>query len=96
MDTEKIQDHTGDQQKLVDVGVTSGSHIRQFKLFHRLGCFCRRGRPETNPLLAMSVYFQNHIVICLVLPAIFISGNRHHHLMEPENVALLEIQMLIP
>ena len=46
-------------------------------------------------LLTCGVYLQNHIVIGLILAAIFISRNGHHHLVEPKDITLPEVNVLI-
>ena len=95
MDAEKIQNDTGDQQKLVDIRIASGLQICQFQLFHGLWRFRGRSGPKAHPTLALRIHFQNNIVIGLILAAVLIPGMGHQHFMEPQDVALTEIQSCV-
>ena len=95
MDAEKIQNDAGDQQKLVDIRIASGLQICQFQLFHGLWRFRGRSGPKAHPTLALRIHFQNNIVIGLILAAVLIPGMGHQHFMEPQDVALTEIQSCV-
>ena len=44
MDAEKIQNHAGNQEKLINIGIVSGIQIRKLQLLYRFRRFtCRRG-----------------------------------------------------
>lgn len=95
MDAEEVQNHTGDQKKLIDVRIAPCIQIGKLQLLHCFRRFaCRRGT-ETDTTVSVSVNFQNHIVVRLVLPAVLIASKAHHHFVQPQNVALPKINMLI-
>ena len=94
MNAEKIQNDTGDQQKLIDIRVVPRRKISQLQLFHGFRCLCGGGRAEPHTAAALCVCFQNHVVIRLVLSAVLIARKRHQHLMQTENIPLPEVNII--
>ena len=95
MDAEEVQNHTGDQQKLIDVCVTPSVKIGKLQLLHSFRSFTCRGWTEADAAGPISINFQNHIVVSLILPAVFIASKAHHHFVKPKNISLAEVDMLI-
>lgn len=95
MDAEEVQNDTGDQKKLVDIRIASGIQIGKLQLLHCFRRFACRCWTETDTAVSISVDFQNHIVVRLVLPAVLIARKAHHHFVQPQNIALPEVNMLI-
>ena len=86
----------GDSSVKRDICFLNGSILKQvFLNFDRIESCIPKKNFRANSLLTMGICFQNHNVIGLVFPAVFVSGNGHHYLIEPENVTSPEIQMLI-
>ena len=95
MDAEEVQNHAGNQKKLIDIRIASGIQIGKLQLLHCFrGFACGRGT-ETDTAVSVSIDLQNYIVVCLVLPAVLITRKAHHHFVQPQNVALPEVDMLI-
>ena len=95
MDAEKVQNHAGDQKKLVDIRIASGIQIGKLQLLHCFRRFaCGRGA-ETDTAVSVCVDLQNHIVVRLILPAVLLARKAHHHFVQPQNIALPEVNMFI-
>ena len=76
MDAEEVQNHTGDQQKLIDVCVTPSVKIGKLQLLHSFRSFTCRGWTEADAAVPISINFailEN--VGNLVCPAEFDTGS---------------------
>ena len=93
MNAQKIQNNTRNQKKLIDRRVTFCFHVCQLQLLHSLLCLSSRSRAEAYVPVAISIHFQNHIIICLILSAILIASQRHHHFVKAQDIPLPKINI---
>ena len=95
MDAEEVQNHAGDQKKLIDIPVASCIQISKFQLLHCFRRFACRGRTEADTAVSVRIDLQNYIVVRLVLPAVLIARKAHHHFVQTQNVTLPEVDVFI-
>ena len=95
MDAEEVQNHTGDQKELIDICIVSCIQIGKLQLLHCFRGFACRGRAEADTAVSVRIDFQNHIVVRLVLPTVLIARKAHHHFVQPQNIALPEVNVFV-
>ena len=95
MYAQEIKDHARNQQKLIYARIVVCIHISKLELLHCGINLMGRSGLESHLSVPVLVLFNDIVIPGLIFAAVFISCCLHHGFVQPQNITLPEIKVVV-